>query len=837
MNIFKIVTTLIFVIISQILYSQGLLFHGNYEPISDRTTLKLFAENPVSFAEFMEISFDFSLYDTETFGYLLFVKDRNTKKEYSISLTPENNLVYMKFNITGKKCLLKIPIDKENLGIKNWQKFRLVFNKGKNEIWVYFNNRRFKVNSSLPSVYNPEIVFGKFGSYVDIPRFAIKKIHVQGSNKLLKFNLNERIGDIIFDTKGVEYGFVENPVWLINESYKWKLRYKKRYLKRTAINFDEKNQSFYILNRDSIAVFELKNNTTTIHGYQNKFPSEILLGNSFIDKANRKLVVYEMNNLPQNSVSMSALDLNSLKWEVLSKDQLPWQLHHHASFFNEKSGTYITFGGFGNQHYYNNFNSFNNTTRKWEIEQYKGDRVQPRLLTGIVKLDSTKGVIFGGIGNESGDISVGKVYYYNCFLIDFEKKNSKLLWEIKLNETGLSTVRNMILSDDKKAFYTICYPEYKTNTKLQLYKFSISNGKYEILGDSIPFMSDKIDCNANLYYSSKTQEIFCVTQEYNEDGSNTVSIYSISSPPLSEGTFGLGIKKTNTFIIIVFIILIIVISFFVAISLVKRNKKKKSFNDIHLADIKYQGDKIRANSIYAFGDFTVFDNKGKNISHLFNPKIKQVFVYIFLKSIQNDKGVDSHEIQIEIWPEKSAENAKNLKGVAINQLRKIFADIDGIELVHANGYYNIVYDEPLYFDFIQFIDLTKNIPLSMESYRAVYEITSRGVFLQGITTKELRTNFALKCIQFKEKSMSQLSVLSKSRENENIVIIASILMNMDIYNLQALDYLLQAYIRLEMKTEARSIYALYYFLWTEEFRKNHPPELTEFLSTAALSKH
>jgi hypothetical protein len=836
MNRFIKITLLVLFLQLQSLFSQGLLFHANYEPINKRTSLYLFSDKTESFDGFLDISFEFSLYDTETFGYLLFVNDEKHATSYSITISPEDKFVNLKLNITGKNCILKIPLSKEKLGIRSWQNIRMVFNNKKDEILVQLNNKNYIVKTSTHSLYVPILVFGKYKSYIDLPKFAIRNIELKSKNKSKSFKLDQKEGSTVTDTEGVKYGYTENPIWMVNDSYKWALRCNKTFQNPGIVNYDETKHLFYLLNKDSLFVYDPRSNIISSKPYANNCPAEIRLGTSYIDKQQQKLIAYEVNNLPINTVSVSALDLNDFTWKGISTHQLPWQLHHHAPFYNEKNGLFTIFGGFGNQHYYNKFNTLSTESGKWIIDKFKGDLIQPRFFTGIAKLDTSKAILYGGIGNESGDITVGKKYYYDCYLIDYDTKTTKLLWKTNLSEKGLVTVRNMIMSDDKKSFYTICYPEYETFTKLKLYRFSIFDGKYEILGDSIPYMSDKIECNANLYYNKLTQEIYCVTQEYNVDGSNVVRIYSISSPPLSEITLVQRIQKTKT-IIILFIMLFIAILFIVAILLVKRRKKKKIFKNMHLPDLKYQGDKIRANSIYAFGDFTVFDNKGINISHLFNPKIKQLFLYIFMKGIQNNKGADSREIQEEIWPEKSSDNAKNLKGVAINQLRKIFADIDGIELVHANGYYNIVYDEPLYFDFIQFIDLAKNIPLSMESYRAVYEITSRGVFLQGITTKELKIISASICTSFNETTMSQLSVMFRTRKNEDSVIIASILMNIDIYNLQALNFLLQAYIRIEMKMEARSIYTLYYFLWTDEFRKNYPPELTEYLSASALSKH
>ncbi len=76
-------------------------------------------------------------------------------------------------------------------------------------------------------------------------------------------------------------------------------------------------------------------------------------------------------------------------------------------------------------------------------------------------------------------------------------------------------------------------PEHFTESLLKLYRFSLKDGSYEILGDSIPIFSDKITTNANLHYDSTLNSLSAVVQEFDDDISSDLKVYSLSFPPLT----------------------------------------------------------------------------------------------------------------------------------------------------------------------------------------------------------------------------------------------------------------------------------------------------------------
>ena len=95
----------------------------------------------------------------------------------------------------------------------------------------------------------------------------------------------------------------------------------------------------------------------------------------------------------------------------------------------------------------------------------------------------------------------------------------------------------------------------------------------------------------------------------------------------------------------------------------------------------------QTNAIYLLGNFQVIDKNGKDITVLFSSKVKQLFLIIFIHSVQKKQGISSSFIYGTLWPDKEQSNAKNLKGVTLNKLRKLLGDLDGISLVYQDNLY------------------------------------------------------------------------------------------------------------------------------------------------------
>lgn len=77
--------------------------------------------------------------------------------------------------------------------------------------------------------------------------------------------------------------------------------------------------------------------------------------------------------------------------------------------------------------------------------------------------------------------------------------------------------------------------------------------------------------------------------------------------------------------------------------------------------------KDKANAIYLFGEFTVYDKNGRDITYMFSARLKQAFLLILEHSLKD--GISSQQFSEALWPDRSEFNVKNLRNVTLNHLR------------------------------------------------------------------------------------------------------------------------------------------------------------------------
>jgi hypothetical protein len=141
-----------------------------------------------------------------------------------------------------------------------------------------------------------------------------------------------------------------------------------------------------------------------------------------------------------------------------------------------------------------------------------------------------------------------------------------------------------------------------------------------------------------------------------------------------------------------------------------------------------EGNGLR-NAVYLMGEFVAYDRKGNDITHLFSPKIKQLFVLILLHSMDG-KGIGSKKISAKLWPEKEPAKTKNIKGVTFNHLRSIFSDIEGIELVFSGRSLSFHFGEGFFCDFCVLSDfMGRSGPLAGGWTPELMRLIARGPLL------------------------------------------------------------------------------------------------------------
>lgn len=816
-------------------YSQGLLFQANDKEIKERTSLQIFQEGEIPcFTKNFQLSFELSIRDFDTFGYVFLLKEDQGKTKYSFTYTyldGENST--FKFNTDGKENHYSLNLRNDALAYQ-WIPVSFAFDLQQDVLTIRIGDNEKKITSlGLKDTFCPHLFFGRYDYILDMPTFAIRNLKLEGDRShSYTFPLNENEGEEVHTSTGKVLGTVVNPVWLINGSYHWEKLFEYSFQTPSGITFEPDSQRLIIFSQDSLLTYNLLKRQPQKYSYSNKLPVKLQLATHFMNTTDGKLYVYELNNLPLGDATVAALDLNNQEWKQTGVAALPVQLHHHDGFWDETTGKYLVFGGFGNKRFNNTFLEYDIEGDRWDTLSYSGDRIIPRYFSGMAVNKNREHIyVFGGMGNESGEQSVGRNYLHDLYLLDRKQQSVRRLWQ-NASDHRLVVARDMILTPDEKYIYALCYPEYLSDTYLQLYRLTVDDGTMKALGDSIPMRSEEIMTNANLYYNSLTHEYYCTTTEFDKKGHTVIRTYVLSAPPVSLDEIRSYGSRSSLEIRWLWIMAGIGVLLLAGGVLFVRKKRGKQRNAVlesssvlmsppvgrepdksvqgkeTLAKEDFESSLVRPNAVYLFGPFTVIDRNGRDITHLFSSRLRQVFIYILLHSTHN--GVLSASLNEVFWPDKPDDKVKKLKGVTINQIRKNLAELDGVELVHDKGYFRLVFTD-CYCDYFRFRTL-KN---AEEVENELGILLMRGKFLDGMDAG-MMDHFKQKVEEFLSSFLPlEIERLYQQHKYDAVIRFCNVLFRVDPVNELALAYGMHALNHTGSSQEA----ILQYSLFVREYRQ------------------
>ena len=816
-------------------YSQGLLFQANDKEIKERTSLQIFQEGEIPcFTKNFQLSFELSIRDFDTFGYVFLLKEDQGKTKYSFTYTyldGENST--FKFNTDGKENHYSLNLRNDALAYQ-WIPVSFAFDLQQDVLTIRIGDNEKKITSlGLKDTFCPHLFFGRYDYILDMPTFAIRNLKLEGDRShSYTFPLSENEGEKVHTSTGEVLGTVVNPVWLINGSYHWEKLFEYSFQTPSGITFEPDSQRLIVFSQDSLLTYNLLKRQPQKYSYSNKLPVKLQLATHFMNTTDGKLYVYELNNLPLGDATVAALDLNNQEWKQTGVAALPVQLHHHDGFWDETTGKYLVFGGFGNKRFNNTFLEYDIEADRWDTLSYSGDRIIPRYFSGMAVNKNREHIyVFGGMGNESGEQSVGRNYLHDLYLLDRKQQSVRRLWQ-NASDHRLVVARDMILTPDEKYIYALCYPEYLSDTYLQLYRLTVDDGTMKALGDSIPMRSEEIMTNANLYYNSLTHEYYCTTTEFDKKGHTVIRTYVLSAPPVSLDEIRSYGSRSSLEIRWLWIMAGIGVLLLAGGVLFVRKKRGKQRNAVlesssvlmsppvgrepdksvqgkeTLAKEDFESSLVRPNAVYLFGPFTVIDRNGRDITHLFSSRLRQVFIYILLHSTHN--GVLSASLNEVFWADKPDDKVKNLKGVTINQIRKNLAELDGVELVHDKGYFRLVFTD-CYCDYFRFRTL-KN---AEEVENELGILLMRGKFLDGMDAG-MMDHFKQKVEEFLSSFLPlEIERLYQQHKYDAVIRFCNVLFRVDPVNELALAYGMHALNHTGSSQEA----ILQYSLFVREYRQ------------------
>lgn len=658
-HLYRYIILIISLCTTQMVSAYGLRFRGAASPIDERTSYDVFAHSCPSFKDYFDLEFNMALYSTESVGYVLRVKGADEGQIFNLFFDFRGDDILFRLNQEGKCVLIALPVSKAEAMKSHWFKVKIAFNLKQDEITLKIHDQEKVCKGVLLSdEFSPKIVFGKSDHIIDVPEIAVDKLVVNAEHTYT-FSLDEADGESVCNQEGTLYGKVENPIWLINEAYHWRKEGGFASASEAGSCYNADRNEIYYFNRDSLFVYNMETGSTSAKAFAERCPVKLFLAGSFFDSDSERLYAYEVYTENGDSEPMIAsLDLHTLGWRVESYSRLSMQLHHHCSYYDAVRKRYTIFGGFGNMYYSNKFYMFNAEEGRWNtLGSLSGDFLCPRYFSSAGYLDSNHSVyIFGGMGNESGDQVIGRRYFHDFYKVDLQEMRVQKLWDISEGQPNMVPAQDMVILNDS-CFYVLRYPESVSNSFLHLYRFSVEDGSCHILGDSIPIYSDKITTNARLYYNERQSRLFVTVQETSDDVSSKFSVYSLLFPPVSLEKYTANNGGGNaSHVWLVLVAAVVAVAGGSVWIVYKRHRNSGKGEDgkavrqdkeqlPEASDVKVEKmavDTGTVNSMYLFGDFSVFDRNGRNISYMFSLRIKQIFCLILRYS--DADGISSKQL-------------------------------------------------------------------------------------------------------------------------------------------------------------------------------------------------
>lgn len=784
-------------------FSHGLRIKGNSYPIEDRTAIDLFhfrsSFQHRKLVEQFTFQFDFRLDQPQGYGNIMRLKLEEPNKTLNIFCRRlDDGRLEIKLVEEGLDQLGAIFLDPKNFEKDQWIHLLLNFDLGQQAINWHVLDQILVIPFPYRTLTYNNVFFGKSDFSIDIADFSIRNLKVSLDNEHLTFPLRESSGNTIHTLEGGSLGRVENPIWLINESYYWQSGRVIELADAGGYQFDAVNGRLLFFDRYQLFMLDLQSNALSSHRFTAPLPIDVRLGTSFLRQ--EKLYIYEVNDLPIDSPTIVEVDLTTFRSKVISKDFVPMQLHHHTGQSTARI-PYLLFGGFGNDRYSNVFLSLDTQDGKWDTVATSGDRIMPRYFTSSFYDERTNDLyLFGGMGNDAADNTIGRVYRYDLYRLSLDTYRMQRLWEQSWSEDNVVPVRNMVY-DGTSSFYTLLYPEYRSASALQLYRFSIENGNYMALGDTIPITSEKIKTNANLFFYQPLNTFYAVTQVFDsKEVSSKITVYELKAPAVSHAELiqyaSVGSSRSiRWYVWLAGMAAVACISFAVYKRRTKKADKTVSVDQLPLSGAAKPFALPASNAIYLFGKFEVFDKKGVNISHLFSSRLKHVLV-LFLSRHPN-KGIESSELSNLLWPEKETTSTKNIRGVTLNQFRKLLTNLSGIALVYQDNHYSLQVTNC----FVDYLHFKEAYPSGNGSDPTSQAILSRGKFLKTADHElldDIKDEVDRMVVQVLQRRIETAYVQG---DYERVIQVAKLCLETAPTNLEAFQYEIQAMLHLKQRTE------------------------------------
>jgi two-component SAPR family response regulator len=687
------------------------------------------------------------------YGYIFrIIGDHKTNFDLVSSQAATSN-----FNLVMKdKVLITFNwADIPDGGFDKWIKIKFSINTRDSKIAITINGKKQEsLISGIAELRNFNVVFGacRNNSFLntDVAQMSLKDIRIlDARNKLVnEWKLSKHAQNLVYDEIKNAEALVENPIWNIDSHLKWRKIKELKIDSLHGIAKDEANGRVFLVDNQAVYIFSTKTSKVDTIQAVSGSPSSAMGTQILYNKSTDELWSYAFN---QNAISK--FSFKTKIWSLNQKSYLEPDFWHHNKFFSPTDSSLITLFGYGHYKYKSVIHRYDKNFDRWQSIDRIG-QIEPRYLSSCGFLNNKEMLVFGGYGSKSGRQELSPEFYYDLYLLNLTDYSFKKLWTLDPPpQKPFVPCEALIPNQQEGIFYTLLYNRINYASSLRLAKFGIDKNEYKLYNDSIPYSFLDTKSWSTLFLDQKTTQLIAITTHNSQ-----TSLYAMAYPPLlPENVYQLVPFQTRWYLWVIGILLsisIISISYIFIKKRKNRDKKERLYELVDHPNIAAIEpiDRKTVSSIIFMGGFQIYDSKGRNITSAFSPTLKHLFLYIFLHTGKNEKGISSAKLDEVLWFDKSGDSARNNRNVNISKLRAILDELGGVEVVNDNSFWKIKMGPNISCDYCEALHLLRkanSANMSEIEINQLIALLSFGEFLPAVETDwmdEFKSRFANEAI-------------------------------------------------------------------------------------------
>jgi len=815
----------LFSTISTFAQSYGLMFNSHEVVQEKRTSLDLSPDDSLCFKKGFDLSFDIRLIPGRSiyFGYI--VRMISTSGQ-NIDLIYNQPLRLFKVIIGENFSGISFSVDSIQLH-KEWNQFVFKCNLEDHNLQFTVNGKNIG-SSPIPAAIDNcfKILWGandfqKFKTR-DIPPMRIRDIKIFEKNSLKYFwPLDETSGDVTYDKIDQRVARIKNAVWIKPKYQKWELISSFTLNGYGAVTYDAKHDNIYVAGSDSLAICSMKmdeHNTDYIPSRHQEF---ILGHQTLYDTFRDKLY-----DIFVDKKLLMTFDFGRHGWDITMPYAFITEYWHANKFITPVDSSLYMIGGYGQLRYKNRVIRYDFTTHKWDSIHTTGDYYPPRYLSALgLSPDGKYAYVVGGYGSQTGDQMLDPRNYYDLYRYDIKGSSFRKLYTLKTQSTPFTFSNSLVIGPKPDAWYGLIYANDSYNSSLQLVEGSFTDSAYVPEGDAIPYSFHDVQSYADLYYSPVSNKLIAVTLLYSKEETKErvtqVKIYTLNFPP-ERAEVVQGLPEAGGHINYLYVVLPLLIAAGGVYWLMRKRKKAAAAAGstsvaVHeaapvepVAGPSAVNEPLEKNiypGVYLFGSFQVFDKEGGDITRLFTPLLKELFLIILTYTIRNGRGISSEGLNEILWHDKSEKDAKNNRSVNLAKLKAILEKVGNTVINKESGYWQFqTPEEDVYVDYKKYVSLLQPAPNAARTdIRPLINIIKRGGFLAQTEynwlddiKSEVSNAVIDRCLEYIRNH--------PAADPEFIIEIANCIFCFDTLNEDALTYKCKSLIQLRRHTLANNAY-------------------------------